>query len=657
MPTALRESFSLLMALDLRDPEETLKPKLIDFLAAARQLASETNRELTNGVMRFCMEARELEQKGTKLPTATGIGRPTALPDNMWGGLDGMAKPQRYRSPHGPVADDGWGSRAFQRDFIAQLDAFLVRARSEHGLADELKTVAGEIAGSIMVMKRKPFLEKLLNESIPANETIAALQTSGPLSPEVLKIFATEFAKPRGLPLRNAWGALARRLQSAPSPVSPETLAEVTAWAKNGVPCEVSELPEAQQMETFRTLEALMRRVTADGLEQAQEIQAYALLARQWESSVRFAHEEPEHEFAKAAASSRLNARELKSIMDAADLIRAEGLQGLTVEVDREPFLWPRIAESLLIGEPRHLMLHGGGPSITSPNASETNLPRIPYFVHRHTHHLPISCSPSVRDLISDEVFAAFRERPSWTAHDQGRINQQPHATTISVSPSLEVSARVKSLLKLSSLPAGSFLITARQQPNHAKPDILAFGVLFHTVLRDIPGFKRHDFGRTLHLFIAHEKRIPSAPPPPQEEPAAIPESNSTLPVTEPTQQSSHPTPRTQRIAAPKKAPIPREPRPVVSEEHALSAKVVLLSIPGIQGKAKESLSLRPTIPFQDASIITTLNILKNGERPGSKGLKELRTYVLDDKNFLDCQHSAELVRTTLKQLLSELLG
>ena len=399
-----------------------------------------------------------------------------------------------------------------------------------------------------------------------------------------------------------------------------------------------------------------MQHLKSAGLEESQEVQAYALLARQWEICLRVANEEPDHEFAKAAASARLNARELKDIMDAADLLRAEGLQGLTVEVDRSPFIWPRIAEALLLGEPRCLTLHGTSP-LASVNTSNETVRHVPYFVHRGTHHLPISCSLPIHDLISNEVYTAYRARPLWTTPEHGIVQEQGHTTTVSFGPSLVASSRIKELLKLRTLPAASFLISVPQGSEEVAPKVLAFGVFFHPVLRDIPGFKRHVFGKTLHLFVATDKTIPLVYPEPR---TLEPEVTTPTVELQPGVVATLPppnTPQPQRTAAPKKLPIPKEPRPTISEDHALSAKVALLSIPDIQTKAQQSHTLHPTIPFKEASLMATLNILKNGERPGSKGLKELRTYVLDDRNFRDCAQHAELVRTTLKTLLSDLLG
>jgi hypothetical protein len=527
---------------------------------------------------------------------------------------------------------------------------------TEDVLAADLKVASSELAGSLMIMKRKPLLEKSLEDAVPADETIAALHAAEELSPNLLKMFTTEIARPRSLPLRNAWSAVLRRLQNSQCAISQETIEEISAWAKNGAPFEFSELSTKQQHETLRALETLMKHLKLAGLEESHEVQAYALLARQWEVCVRVASEEPEHEFAKAAAAARLNARELKDIMDAADLLREEGLQGLTVEVDRSPFIWPRIAEALLLGEPRHLALHGTGPLAPATTSDET-VRHIPYFVHRGTHHLPISCSLPVHDLIADEVYTAYHVRPLWKTPELGIVEQQGHTTTVSLSPSLVASSRVRDLLKLRTLPAGSFLISARQRFEESSPEVLAFGVFFHSVLRDVPGFKRHDFGKTLHLFVAVDKKIPAVDPAPQ---SVEPTVNT--PATELSPEVVGPPPtqnplQPQRAASAKKIPTPKEPRPTISEDHALSAKVALTSIRDIQTKAQQSHALNPTIPFKDASIMATLNILKNGERPGSKGLKELRNYVLDDKNFRDCLHHAELVRTTLKQLLSDLLG
>lgn len=655
MPTCVREAFTFLLAQDIREPDESLKTKSLGFLAAFRQLAAEPGRELTKGVLRYCLEARSHEQKGEQLPTKGGIARLTAFPDEIWKGLDGIGNPQRYRSPHGPVADDGYGSRAFHRDFMAHVDSLAARIRSESVFADEMKVASSELAGSVMVMKRKPFLEKALDDSVAADETIAALKAAGDLGVETLKMFTTEIARPKQLSLKTAWGALLRRLQHAQCFVTPDTLEQVSAWATNGTPFEFSDLPPTQQQEMFKTLEAIMRHLKSSGLEQTHEIQTYALLARQWEGCVSLAKEEPDHEFARAAASARLNARELKHIMDAADLLRAEGLHGLTLELDRAPFVWPRIAEALLLAEPRRLVVHGASAA-TNTDATTDNSPQVPYFVYRGAHHLPISCAQSAQTLISDEVYTSYRVRPVWEDRSHGVIEQPTHTATVSIRPSLAVSSQIRSLLKLPTLPAGAFLISSGQSTEE-KPEVLAFGVLFHTVLRDVPGFKRHDFGKTLHLYVATERKPLAEQPAPQ---PTVPEV-VTVPTISPVDvvvPSSTPSPvQPTKVAKVKKAPIPKEPRPAISHDQALSAKVVLTSLPEIQTKATQSHALNPTIPFKDASIITTLNILKNGERPGTKSLKELRTYVEDDKNFRDCLHHADLVRTTLKKLISDLLG
>ena len=64
-------------------------------------------------------------------------------------------------------------------------------------------------------------------------------------------------------------------------------------------------------------------------------------------------------------------------------------------------------------------------------------------------------------------------------------------------------------------------------------------------------------------------------------------------------------------------------------------------------------------VPFAQPELITTLNILKNGEKPGNKALKALRAYVVDDANFKDAIRSKTIsaVRANLKSLLEELLA
>jgi hypothetical protein len=213
-------------------------------------------------------------------------------------------------------------------------------------------------------------------------------------------------------------------------------------------------------------------------------------------------------------------------------------------------------------------------------------------------------------------------------------------------------------------------------------------GVFFSGRGLDINGHTTHTFGKTLQLFIADAPKEP-VPAPPQEDAqpstaastTAVEAPSAPLDATPQAIASTAPLPSplaapvipeqlappaaTSQAVIPKKVkkapppPLPKEPRPRISDEHSQAAKEVVAALPEIQAAARSSRSLKPTVPFTDAEIVSTLHILKNGEKPGTKKLKAVLDYVSNDSNFRDAIASSRLrsTREALSKILHSLLS
>jgi hypothetical protein len=418
----------------------------------------------------------------------------------------------------------------------------------------------------------------------------------------------------------------------------------LTEWAKRERPLTIADLNETQRASVLPVLTQGIRHLMRSGLSDVLELQWMSAVEeplRKYQFTTQGSKPSP---LSNLLGSARIK-KDVEQLLErTATELAKEGLTGLSVEVDYSPFMWPRIAELLAVTKPQFLTVH----SAQTERVSETSEISPRFLTRAEASTLPLNLSTSVHQAIEHDITITTRNTVTWQTDLSAATEIDGRSVNITITNDLTIDREVQALLGLKKPPAASFVIRERQSASEGEATTHAFGVFFLDLQREVAGYKRLDFGKELKVFVSLHRPEPKTLRSPNQ--VSLAERVASLP---PATAPSGTTAKGRVAIA--SAPV-REPRSKISTDQAVVAKAVLMEVPRIQEHARKSVTLKPHLPFSDAELLATLNILKNGERPGTKSLKGLRHYVDEDKNFKDCGNAANSVRGPLRVLLGELL-
>jgi hypothetical protein len=638
--TSLREAFQFLLAIDSRAPAAEVYTKGIAFANRFQELLETPNNEFIKGFFGFCVTARSKEQ-GLRVPsTELELSRPTGFPDAIWLGVHPRGSVPRYYSPYGAVENDGWGTRAFHRDVCTYVGSIAAEARSQNPLSDETVVKLNEFAANVLVCFRKRVREHSSIAATKADEIATLLQSCDTVTEPMLQILASQLTFSENLPLSKSLPAILKRTGLALPGLTKDAVARATDRARGERPLTLEDLDVTTRSETIHNLSAGVCKLMEEGLAATLELKwmnAVEAPLRSFKFSTYGSSASP---LVSLLGATRFQTDALPHLERAMADIARLGLTGLAIEVDHSPFAWPKIAEIVALTKPSSLMI--GASADQRQTTPKTISPS--FLAAWSENHLPLSLAVGVTTAVEHELLLLSPQEISWPSATEGRCNLFGQTITIQTSEELTTSREVQRLLGLSKPPTFAFSMRDPRCEPLPEGRPYAFGVFFHDLKRDAPGYERLDFGGVLKLFISTQRPEPKKSSSKSRTPTALSE-------------ASRPPAHSSSKAVDSKPPPPREQRPTISSDLATVAKVSLLEIPSIQQVARQSNALHPRIPFNEQDVIVTLNILKNGERPGTKSLKALRAYITDEAHFKDCGLRANAVRTALGTIVDQLLA
>lgn len=688
VPVPLRAAFELMIAHDSRSEVKTIREKALSFLKATRDLVAEPEGLFAQAMVTHCLQIRFARRTENK---ALSEFRSSELPYLSQRINDGFRKVQLaefYHSLSGPLPMDVKGVRAFQRDYLAHLNEMISTVEHASEVPESLLRPIDQLSGFVLGFCRKERVPSPHRKGASAHDIATLLTLAEQVDLLTLKIAVSALTQRDGLEsLKAAVNPIVSRARGLGVAISPEIEREVTEWAKRGEPLTLSKL-------TLEDRDVLVRnlRVSATQLLKGE---CGALMELDWMASVQDAQRDFEYLYDKAdrnpanpdhvpeypevnyrfARTLRLTMRELNDLKRASEHLQQEKLSEMRVEMDQSPFLWPRIAEAILASKPAEIILHS--PTANEPFDAPTNPSVKPFLCQRSMHVVPVSLTTCPKHILEQEVYLASKQGIEWTSGAHGKASFEDRTIAVRIDHYLQTHDAVRAVASHTKAHSNCFIIKNPSGLSNETP--LAFGILFPSRFLDIPGYTSHTFGKTIQLYTPEVKKEALVA-----NPAPVAQPQSVAPVQEmegppPAINSLHPAPPQTPITpeqpiAPaqkpevvlpkkvKKAPPPppvKEPRPRISDEHALVSRQVVAAIPEIQAAARSSRALKPEVPFTNPEMVTALHILKNGEKPGNKKLKALRDYVANDCNFRDALTSARLktCREELGKLLDSLIS
>lgn len=636
--TSLREAFQLLLAIDSQAPEAEIRAKGVAFAERFAELIKTPRNEFIQGFFSFCISARQREL-GRNVP-ATDLEHvpPTGFPTSIWYGITILGQVARYSSPYGGVENDGWGTLAFQRDVCRYVESLAKEAYDQSPLSRDTLIKLNEFAANVLVCFRKRIRERTSLATTPADEVAKVLKLCDPIAEPTLRLLASQLAASENISLSKSLTAILRRMPDQIPGIDRDAITRLTTWAKDDRLSSLDDLDPETHRSTLSALSKATRALMDTELAAALELKWMSAVEAPLRSFKFATNDATSSPLVRLLGATRFQRETLAHLERAAAEIAREGLQGLSIEIDRSPFVWPRIAELIAITNPSAVKVRVGEAPSTPPPVSA--VPINPIFLsHFGKQHLPISLVISPADTLRSEVGLLTARELSWVSPTEARCDILGRTVSFLISDQLASSREARKLLSLSKPIPHTF--TIRDPKSEPLPEDMprAFGVFFSDIKREVPGYRRLEFGGALALFVSLKKPEPKR---------ASSRSQPPTPLTS--------SPTAPRRTDPRPQPPPREQRPTITSDLATVAKIALLEIPAIQEAARKSSALTPRIPFSEQEVIVTLNILKNGERPGTKSLKGLRGYVTDDTNFKDCGLKAVSIRTSLETLVDQLL-
>lgn len=687
VPAPLRAAFELMIAHDSRSEPKAIHDRALSFLKATRDLVAEPEATFAQAMVTHCLKIRFPSSTESKALSESKAAELPYLSQRLQDGFRKVRMAEFYHSLSGTLPMDVKGVRAFQRDYVAHLNEMVASVERASEVPETLIKPIDQLSGFVLGFCRKERAPSPNRKGASAHDIATLLSHTERVDLLTLKIAVSTLTQRDGLEsLKAAINPIVSRARGLGVEIPTETEREISEWAKRGEPLAMSRL-------TVEERDTLVRNLRLSAV-QLLKGKCGGLMELDWMSSVQDAQRDFEYLYDKAdinpakpeqvpeypevnyrfARTLRLTMRELNELKRASECLQQEKLSGLRVEMDQSPFLWPRIAEVLLATNPSEIILHS--PTAHEPFEVPEDESVKPFLCQRGMHVVPVSLTTSPKHIIEQEVYLASKGSVEWASGSHGEASLGDRKIAVRVDPHLGTSDAIRSVVPHTKPHSHCFLIRDPKASSDAAP--LAFGILFPTRFVDIPGHTSHTFGKTMQLYIALAKKATPIPTP---EPVAQPQSHETSvappssPVIEVVPPLSTPTPtEPERQSVPtqspevvllkkvKKAPPPppvKEPRPRISDEQAHIAKEVVAALPEIQAAARSSRALKPEVPFTDPEMATTLHILKNGEKPGTKKLKALREYVSNEGNFRDAIGSSSLraARQSLGALLDTLLS
>ena len=678
---------------DSRSNGQTIRDKSLALLKATRDLVAEPNASFAQTMVTHCLQIRFPRRTENKALTEVRSSELPYLSPRIKDGFRKVQLSEFYQSLSGPLPMDIKGVRAFQRDYLAHLDDMISTLERASLVPDSLATPIDQLSGFVLGFCRKERTPSPNRKGASANDIATLLAHTNEVDLMTLKIAISTLMQRDGLEsLKAAINPILSRARALGIIISPAMEREVSEWAKKGEIPSISKLSSDER-------DALIRNLRMSAV-QLLRGECGDLMELDWMASVQDAQRDFEYLYDKAdrdparpdhvpeypevnyrfARTLRLTMRELNDLKRAAECLQREKLSGLRVEMDQSPFLWPRIAEVILFTRPSEITLHS--PTAHEPFEAPSDENLKPFLCQRSMHVVPISLTTSPKRIVEQEIYLANKGNVEWTSRSQGETTLDDRTLSFQIDPNLEVTDAVRALAPHTKLYSNCFVIKDPNAPAGAEP--LAFGVIFPVRFVDVPGHTSYTFGKTIQLYI---KQMVKAAPIAHSELPSQPQTTETIlkteaPLTSATpsifeliktapsstpiapEQPGPPTAKTEAEAPRKvkKAPPPppvKEPRPRIAEEQAWVAKEVVSALPEIQAAARASKALKPEVPFSNSEVVTTLHILKNGEKPGNKKLKAVLEYVSHDANFRDALESSRLraTREALTEILHALLS
>ena len=690
VPPALRSAFDFMLVIDSRQSDQAIVAQTVSFLNHARAVIADTHGTFTSLMLNYCLGVRfsrsskggldkesspkSSSSKHHNLFTQAQLEerKPAEFPAEMWSGLVSTGLMQMYRSPHGRIDQDEKGAKAFQRDYLKYVDAMIADIERKRTLSDSQLRVVNQIAGNMVFLYGEKFIQPVTKKSSTASDLASLIKEAQPTTSELYKFYTSILSTRDQLKLGDATRIILKETKNRSVPLNAEVEASLVEWGKNGKTFEATTLSREE-------MDALFQRSRA-AVTQLLRSEIGTTLELTWIASVQAAQKDLEYlrdasdidpsdtskvpvypsENYRFARIVRATMRELNDIKRMSEFLEKEKLTGLHLEIDHSAFVWPRIAEALLAARPSSVTLH-------SPTAHQSfgaqNIADIqPYLCLRHEHHLPLTLATAPRTMLEHDINLAKHVTIEWPSPTTGTAIIGDTSVTFTIDDATGVTNEVRALLSNAKVATSCFTLRDPQAASSDKP--MAFATFFTQNIREVSGYTCHSFGKTIQIYVANDRK---SGPAVQLEPTSVVEAPQIAAAPSESPPSVEPLPSvvaTQQaepvqVKKVKKVPPPppvRDPRPKISEDQTLAAKVIVAAVPDVQNIARSSKALTPLVPFKESEISTTLNILKNGERPGSKALKALRHYVSEDANFKDCLHGARNVREDLKTLLSQLL-
>jgi hypothetical protein len=689
-----------MIAHDSRPDLKTLHSKTLAFLRSTRDLFVAADgkfaKELLEHYLGIYLPSKSTNKVLAHMRLQEAPPLPPRIPEGFKQELhhsDNTEPIRYYRSTFGALSQDVLGVRAFQRDYLPYLDEIIATIDKTEQVTDSVMHTVDKLSAFVMGFCGKSSTPQDSRKHASSIELGHVLLHSQPVDLLTLKLAASNLMIRDNIQsLGTAIVPLIRRARETGVFISSEMERDLVIWAGRNEPIQFSSIPSEHRNALVARLRIATTQLLASSRGNALELEWMARAQdaqRNFEYRYDNADKNPAHpdylpEYPEVnyrfARALRLTMPELNDLKRASEFLEREGLSGLRVEMDQSPFLWPRIAETILFAKPSEIVLHS--PTALEPFEAPTEKAIKPFLCQRTMHVIPVTLTTSPKEIIEQEVHLAGKGSVEWASSVRGEANLGDQKISMTIEPNMQVSDAVRAFAPHIKPNSNSFTIRDPKAAPSAPPR--AFGVFFSERSPSLPGHTTHAFGKTVCLFVAQAVKEVEAAALPQTvmptvpaavEPPAPPLTSTTLPIIEqievtlpatPTapEQPAPPTPKAE-VMVPKKvkkAPPPppvKEPRPRISDEHAQVAKEVVAALPEIQTAARSSRALKPEVPFTDPEMATTLHILKNGEKPGTKKLKALREYVLSEGNFRDAMGSSTLraARQRLGALLDTLLS
>ena len=668
VPVPLRAAMEFIAARDYQSDAQTLHSKTVALLSAAKDLVNDPQREFTKRLIKDCFEVIFPRSTEHQSIGDSGLKALSYLPQHITSGFR-REHIQFYQSPFGPCAWDTGGVQAFQRDCLKHFSETLSSLKQVSQVPESLAESMGHLSEFILSFRGQATVLGSQSKKIAALDLAQFLLHSDHIDHLTLKAALSILeARETGIAsLEAAVNPLLDRARALGINISRDMERELREWAKLKSPLFLSALPQDDRSELVRNLRLSATKFLRSGDGERLELE---WMTKVLEAPHNYQYKDASVTHNQFSSARRLTTHEVNEIKLASEFLEREGLIGQAVEMAQSPYVWPRVAELIVVAKPVKVTLHS--PTALEPFENPANEGSPALMGQREIQVIPVTMATSPRKIIEREFSLGSKSAVAWDSGLAGECLVDGKKVVVRIDDDLTLTGITRNALPHINPFANCFIIRRHGASSSEPP--LAFGVFFPDRLKDIPEHSSHAFGKTVQLYVARDRKptpieaasVQSLPTPDSsrrvENSAPEPSVQASIPAPEPLIPPPSPKPE---VVVPKKVkkepppPTPREPRPKISEAHALSAKVVIASLPEIQGAARASTSLKPVVPFTQPEVITTLNILKNGEKPGNKALKALRAYVAEDANFKDAIRSKTIsaVRANLKSLLEELLA